>query len=118
MGKRTRFDGTEVSILEKISKLTSGKNSEYSQSVLQKICMHMGLDLSDYFLYQVDQIGLFGQRAYKLHQACGFDLLETAKAIGFLYDLGKAGIISQDDIIAAKEAEDFKSMLGKIPKEE
>ena len=118
MGKRTRFDGTEMSLLEKISKLTSGKNSDYSQSVLQKICMYLGTGVADYFLFQVDQLGLFGQRTYKLHEACNFDLLQTAKAIGFLYDLEKDGLISQDDVIAAKEADDFKAMLGKNSSEE
>ena len=118
MGKRTRFDGTEMSLLEKISKLTSGKNSEYSQSVLQKICMNLGTGVADYFLFQVDKLGLFGQRAYKLYEACNFDLLETAKAIGFLYDLEKADLISQDDVIAAKEVDDFKAMLGKYTGEE
>ena len=118
MKKRTRFDGTEMTIFERISKLSSGKDSSYSEGVLHKICMNLGTHYAFFFLLQVDELGLYGQRMYNLYEACDYDLTKTAKAVIGLHDLLREGVISQNDVIAVKEAGEFIKLLSAIPNNE
>ena len=113
--RRTRFDGTETTSKEMISKLASGKTSGDSRSILLKLCALVGYYDSFALLKMLDYLGMYGQRIIHLYEFCGCEPRRTVQAISFMFDQLSSNTITQDDVIAAKDVDDFQNLLADMP---
>ena len=119
---KTFLSGAEE-LNEMILKLV-GKDNLPSQSVLCKICYNAGSRVAENFLRAVDRVGLYNERLYLLHQACGSSYVKTMDAVFLFENMLYAGKITQQNILELRSLAMFEgfvraySILEKIKQNE
>lgn len=110
--KRTRFNGEEATVKEKICKITNGKHLP-SQAVLENICFNVGPTMADCFLRAVDSTCLYDDRFYLFHVACGKCYTNTLDAVFMLENMVCGKKISQEDILSLETQTEFSAFVQK-----
>ena len=101
---RTRFDGTEKTVVDQALKL-AGKNPA-AQGILNKVLFHTG-SLGNMYMSIFDQLGLYGNRIELLFISCDRKIDTLVDTVYTLYKKG----VCQDRIIAMKTQNEFDILV-------
>lgn len=107
---KTRFDGSEKTVIEKVPKL-AGKRNKVAQTVLIEMLGDNTSSLSHKYLGMVDKIGLYGKRIELLYISCGKDVEKFFDTVSTLYYEG----VERSKIISMKTQEDFDALVKEYP---